>query len=59
MHGAPRRRRQPGQVHGDGVMFQRDLVNNSELVRRRVVVSLGKVVGEPNRGGRRRRLLHI
>jgi hypothetical protein len=35
-----------------------DFSQDGELVRRRVVVSQGKVVGEANGGGRRRRLRH-
>ena len=38
-HGAPRRRSQPSQVHGEGVMFLRDVLGEGKLMRRRVVVS--------------------
>ena len=41
----------------DGMAIERDFFQDGELVRRRVVVSLGKVVGESNGSGRRRRQL--
>jgi hypothetical protein len=52
-HGAPRRRREPGQVHGDRMAIERDFVQHGELVLRRVdVVGRRIVVSEPNRGRR-------
>jgi hypothetical protein len=57
-HGAPRRRRQPGQVHGDGMAVERNLVQDGELMPWRVFVSRRVIVGEANRGGYRRKHVH-